>query len=121
MDSDLPSRFLAQARRHLSPNAYRSRLLPFREAILVYRGKRTSYERIAWYLKSFGIDVQPSTVGYFCRKMCPPSEVQRALRESEAGIGETKEPPKLPTSADSRPPAAAPAKRRSGRIARDDL
>ncbi len=113
MESDLSARLLAEARRHTPTLVERSRLMPFREALLTFRAKHTSYERIAGILKGYGVAIHPATIGYFCRRYCPEAEIQRVrLNLVTAATGaSTVVPP-------SHPPAE---RRRAPRIARDDL
>ena len=120
MEPDLPARLLAEAQRYTPTPTHRSRLMPLREAILTYLAKRASYEKIAAFLKGHGVVIQASTVGYFCRRYCPASDITRVQRQLAATA--TGAPAVGP------PPAAAAAsssngtgKRRNPRIARDDL
>lgn len=118
MENDLPARLLAEAQRHTPTLEERSRLMPFREAILTFRAKRTSYERIAAALKAHGIAIHPATVGYFCRRYCTKADIQRTrLQLVTSTIGA----PGFSGSLMSALPAPIPARRRGPRIARDDL
>ena len=120
MESDLPGRLLAEARRHAPTQIERSRLMPLREALLTFRAKHTSYEKIAAILKGHGITIQASTVGYFCRRYCPVADVERIRRDLIAAATGTPDTTR-------RAIATAPTtnngsgKRRNARIARDDL
>lgn len=120
MEPDFPARLLAEAHRHAPTQIERSRLMPLREALLTFRAKRTSYEKIAAILKGHGVTIQASTVGYFCRRYCPVADVERIRRNLIAAATG------LPDTTARAVAAAAttndsPGKRRSARIARDDL
>jgi len=120
MDSDLPSRLLAEARRCPPAAATGSRLVPFREALLTFRAKRLSQEKIARILKQHGIQIERTAVGDYCRRFCPAADIERVRRDliaaatgTPAAAVPTKPP--LPASDDGA------GKRRNPRIARDDL
>lgn len=118
MEDDLALRLLSEARRHSPVPTQRSRLMPVREAIIVFRAKRTSYERIAAILKAHGVTIQASAIGYFVRRHCSVAEIERARGELASG-SEAKRAA-APTAL--RPsPAVAETGARSRRIARDDL
>lgn len=122
MKPDLPERLLAFARQHAPVSPERSRLMPVRDAILTFRAKRLSYEKIAAVLRSHGVLIRASAVGDFCREHCPDSEVERARHQlfATAAIAPVSANAPVATSA-SAIPSPGPAKRRGPRIARDDL
>ncbi len=122
MKPDLPERLLAEARQHAPAPAGRSSLMPLREALLTFRAKRLSYEKIAAVVKSHGVVIQASAVGHFCRRYCPETEIERVRHQLVAAVTGTSPPLYVPTP----PPAAnqrvaGAGKRRGPRIARDDL
>lgn len=121
MESDLPARLLAEARRHAPTQVERSRLMPLREALLTFRAKRISYEKIAAILKPYGVTIQASTIGYFCRRYCSTSEIERVRRELVLAATGTSAVVPAPTPAISPALANNPRPRRNPRIARDDL
>ena len=117
--SDLPNRLLAEAQRFQPPMAARTRLMPFREAILTFLAKGVSHQKIADVLKQHGIQIERSAVGHFCRHHCPRAEIQRVR------VGLTMP---VPTSHFASPSvlktpsvSVSTGVRRSPRIARDDL
>jgi len=120
MESDLPARLLAEARRCLPATATSSRLVPFREALLTYRAKGFSHEKIATILKQHGVQVQRTAVGDYCRRFCPAADIERVSRDLIAAATGTPasavltKPPMLSTHDGA-------GKRRNPRIARDDL
>ncbi len=122
MKPDLPERLLAFARQHAPVSPERSRLMPLREAILTLRAKRLSYARIAVVLRTHGVLIRASALGDFCRLHCPDAEVERARHQlftTAAAAPAPAVPPLAP--AGPAPAASGQAKRRSPRIARDDL
>lgn len=111
------SQLLAEARHYAGGvSAARSKLMPYRDSILVFRAKRTSYETIASILKRHGVPIQASTVGYFVRRYCPRAEIERVRRELMASSDAHRHNPP-PVTVTSTPPG----KGRPARIARDDL
>ncbi len=80
MNSDLSRWVLDFANRLEIQPVHPSRLLPLREAILAFRAKNYSYERIVGFLKPQGIIISGSSVGAFCRKHCPASEATCAKK-----------------------------------------
>lgn len=122
MKPDLPERLLAFARQHAPVSPERSRLMPLREAILTFRAKRLSYEKIAAVLRSHGVLIRASALGDFCRQHCPDAEVERARHQLFATATAAPAQPTTPMSlANPAPSQSGPAKRRGPRIARDDL
>lgn len=122
MDADLPAHLLEVATRSPALTLSRSRLAPFREAIILLLAKNYSRVAIAALFKSQGIQINRSAVTDFCRDHCPAAEVARVRRRL--------------TSAESAPSAAvanvggstlspitthASTQKRGPRIARDDL
>jgi hypothetical protein len=115
MDLELSQRLLTEARRHVPKPVGQSRLMPHRETVLTHLAKGTSYEQIAAFFQQFGIRIQASAVGQFCRNHCPPREVLRVKRELAGAANDTVTPSRtLPST-----PAAG--RRNAPRIARDDL
>ena len=86
MDSDLPVRLLAEARRCLPATATSSRLVPFREALLTFRAKRLSHEKIATILKQHGVQIERTAVGDYCRRFCPAADIERVRRDLIADL-----------------------------------
>ena len=122
MKPDLPERLLAEARQHAPAPAGRSSLMPLREALLTFRAKRLSYEKIAAVVKSHGVAIQASAVGHFCRRYCPDTEIERVRHQLVAAVTGTPTPVHIPTPPPAAShPAAGAGKRRGPRIARDDL
>ena len=122
MKPDLPERLLAEARQHAPAPAGRSCLMPLREAVLTFRAKRLSYEKIAAVVKSHGIAIQASAVGHFCRRYCPDTEIERVRHQLvAAATGRTAPIPWPPPPPAASHPAAWTGQRRGPRIARDDL
>lgn len=122
MDFDLPASALADARHHTPTPIERSRLMPFRETVLTLRAKRTSFENIAKFLNFYGVTIAPSTLSYFCRKHCPPGEIERVRRELSASTPASSTPTfAMPSVASALSSDAGHVPRRSTRIARDDL
>jgi hypothetical protein len=98
--------------------------MPYREALLTFRAKRISYERIATILKGHRVTIAASTIGYFCRRHCPEADIERVRRSlvvAAIGTGNVTPPPVPASPSASPPPSADPGKRRNPRIARDDL
>jgi hypothetical protein len=117
MDLNLPMRVLAAARHHAPTPVHRGKLMPFREAVLTHLAKGSSYEVIAAFFKGFGVQIEASAVGNFCRRHCPAAEIERARRELiVAATGTVPVLPSKPTG-----PATTGPKRQNPRIARDDL
>jgi hypothetical protein len=123
MKPDLPERLLAEARQHAPVAVERSRLMPLREALLTFRAKRLSYEKIATVLKGHGVAIQASALGHFCRRYCPAPEIERVRHQLVAAVTGAPMPAHaaMPPTAPPPPPPSASAKRRGPRIARDDL
>ncbi|MBL9186683.1 MAG: hypothetical protein JNK23_04345 [Opitutaceae bacterium] len=122
MKPDLPERLLIFARQHAPVSPERSRLMPLREAILMFRVKRLSYAKIAVALRSHGVMIRASAVGDFCRVHCADSDVERARHHLFANVATAPALTGAPAAALA--PASSPsdpAKRRGPRIARDDL
>ncbi len=92
--------------------------MPLREALLTFRARRNSYEKIAGILKDHGVSIQASTVGYFCRRYCPAADIERVRRELISAVTGSSRPAPLTAPAAS---VGNPGKPRSTRIARDDL
>jgi hypothetical protein len=112
MDLEMPARVLAAAqRRPLDSRA--SRLAPFRETLLTLRAQKTSYEKIAKFLREQGVSISSSTVGWFCRLRCPAADIERVRRDGQAAGAAPSATPATGT--------AQPASRRGPRIARDDF
>lgn len=119
VEDDLAFRLLSEAQRQAPVPTERSRLHPFRDAIIVFRAKRMSYERIAAILTARGVAIRPSALGNFVRRHCPAAEIERIRGELAAGREAPRQatpPPQRPT-----PAAAGIGGTRSRRIARDDL
>ena len=120
MESDLPARLLAEARRCLPATATSSRLVPFREALLTFRAKRLSHEKIATILKQHGVQIERTAVGDYCRRFCQAADIERVRRDLIAAATGTPA-----TAALTKPPMLSTdggaGKRRNPRIARDDL
>lgn len=123
--AELNARLMDDARRY-DPTGHRPTLLgPHREALLLYRAKGMSYERIAAALRKQGLNVAPPTVGAFCRRRITEAEVLREKRRLEANLrrpavdSPVAVVPLAPASAKSSP-APAPG-RRGPKIARDDF
>ena len=122
MKPDLPERLLAFARQHAPISPERSRLMPLREAILTFRAKHLSYEKIAAALRSHGVLIRASAIGDFCRQHCPEAEVERARHQLFATAASAPAPSSAPVAAvAAATPSSAATKRRGPRIARDDL
>jgi len=123
MKPDLPERLLAEARQHAPAPAERSRLIHLREAVLTFRAKRVSYEKISAVLKGHGVAIQASAIGHFCRRHCPAAEIERVRHQLVAAVTGTPmfTPILAPSPTPTLSPASGAAKRRGPRIARDDL
>lgn len=120
MDSDLPARLLAEARRCAPAPVGCSRLAPFREALLTFQAKRIGHAKIAKIMKQHGVQIERTAVGDFCRRFCPAADVERVRRELIAAATGTPDSTPLPTLA-AASPDNGPGRRRNPRIARDDL
>jgi len=122
MNSDLSRRVLDFASRLETQPVHPSRLLAVREAILVFRARNYSYERIAGFLKPQGIIISGSSVGAFCRKHCPTSEIARVRKENSRGedcppVASGSSPAATKTSSRS----SSAGSQRGPKIARDDF
>ncbi len=123
--AELNARVLDDARRYDPANHRQTLLAPHREALVLYRAKGMSYERIAAALRKQGLNVAPPTVGAFCRRQITEAEVLRERRRLEASLRRPAADfpaavtPLAPPSAKSSP-APAPG-RRGPKIARDDF
>jgi len=125
MDStDLHTRLMDDARRYDPTHYNRSRLVPFRDVLLVWRAKRMSYERIAAALTKHGFMVSPSSVGAFCRRTLIETEILRERHRLETGNPvrpAATAPSSSGFSAVATPKSAAmPPGRRGPNIARDN-
>ncbi|MDR1280499.1 MAG: hypothetical protein LBK99_06720 [Opitutaceae bacterium] len=121
MNTDLSRRVLDFANRLETQPVHPSRLLPIRDAIMVFRARNYSYEQIAGFLKPQGIHISGSSVGAFCRKHCPLTEIARIRRETfhkENRRPAATEPSSTPGQTPVRPSSADG--RRGPKIARDD-
>ena len=112
------------ARRYDPAEHSRSRLAPFRDALLVWRAKSMSYEQIAAALTRHGLKTSPTGVGAFCRRTFAKAEIlreqSRIRTETPKGPGTTA-PSFLGLSAVATPaPAPLPLGRRGPKIARDN-
>lgn len=123
--AELNARLMNDARR-CDPTIHRRTLLgPHREALVLYRAKGMSYERIAAALRKQGLNVAPPTVGAFCRRQITEAEVLRERRRLEVSLRRpaaepsTAVAPHAPPTAKSSP-NTAPG-RRGPKIARDDF
>ena len=120
MDIDLPARLLAEAQRCAPAAVKRSRLVPFREAVLTFLARRISHDQIAVILRQHGVPIARSAIGDFCRRYCPAVDIERVRRELVSAA--TGAPALAATAAAPAPsPDASLGKRRNPRIARDDL
>ncbi len=120
MDSDLPARLLAEARRCAPAPVAGSRLVPFREALLTFQAKRIGHAKIAKIMKQHGVQIERTAVGDFCRRFCPAADIERVRRDLVAAATGTPDSTPRPTPAKPSPDNGS-AKRRNSRIARDDL
>jgi hypothetical protein len=120
MESDLPARLLAEARRCAPAPVACSRLVPFRETLLTLQAKRISQEKIAKFLKQHGVQIERTAVGDFCRRFCPAADIERVRRDLIAAATGTLDSTPFPTAAKPSPDNGS-GKRRNPRIARDDL
>ncbi|AHF92557.1 hypothetical protein OPIT5_22285 [Opitutaceae bacterium TAV5] len=122
MNSDLSRRVLDFASRLEIQSVHPSRLLPLREAILAFRAKNYSYERIAGFLKPQGILISGSSVGAFCRKHCPASEINRLRKNIAEGDNHSPAVPESPPAAARTPSrSSSSGSQRGPKIARDDF
>lgn len=120
--SDLNERLLEDARRCEPASQRQSRLAPHRAALVLYRAKHMSYERIAGALLRHGLRVAAPTIGTYCRRNIAQAEILRERRRFEtesrhvAGDRPGGTPPRVATK-----PMSSATGRRGPRIARDDF
>ncbi len=120
--AELNLRLMEDACRYDPAARPRTRLEPHRAVILMYRAKEMSYERIAAALAKHGLKVAPPTVGAFCRRHIPETDVLRERRRLEADarrLSATAPAPVVPFTASDK--AATTPGRRGPKIARDDF
>ncbi len=121
MSFELADRLL-KAARSAEPVLGRGQLLPYREALITFRARGFSYERIVEELKRHGVEVAASTVGCFCRRHCTRAEIQRVRSQLQSNTVPSSERSATETNASIATPAPrCPADCRGPRIARDDL
>ena len=121
--TEMQARLIEDARSYNPATHARTLLGPHREALLMYRVKGMSYERIAATLLRNGLKVSAPAVGVFCRHHFTKADILRERRRLEAESRRT-----VPGAA-SFPAGEAPAKlavqpppgRRGPKIARDDF
>jgi hypothetical protein len=116
MEPEFAARILAEARRQPARPTERGRLMPHREAVLTQLAKGLSYARISSFFRGFGVTIEASAVGHFCRRHCPAAEVERVRRElivHATGTPERVAPTALKVTTGTT--------RKTARIARDDL
>lgn len=118
---ELNSRFMADARRCGKAEPKRSKLWPHREAVIVYRAKGLSYERIAAAFSSQGLAISGPTVGQFCRTRLTTAEVLRERRQLEAEERRADLSPPLSPPRSVSPASFPMPGRRGPKIARDDF
>lgn len=123
--TEMQKRLVEDARSYNPATHARTLLGPHRDAMLTYRVKGMSYERIAATLLRNGLKVSAPAVGVFCRQHFTKAEILRERRRLEI---ETRRTPSasvgaiLPAS--DAPPKPAPTTlpgRRGPKIARDDF
>lgn len=121
----MQTRLIEDARSYNPASHPRTLLGPHRDALLMYRVKGLSYERIAATLLRNGLQVSAPAVGIFCRQHFTKAEILRERRRLETDSRRTSPPPGAATY----PVGDAPAKlavplipgRRGPKIARDDF
>lgn len=87
-------RILEDARR-AEPAGRPIRLVPHRDAILIYRARGFSYEQIAVALNRLGLKASATNVGLFCRRNFRKTDIQRKRFELESATP-TPRPPTVP-------------------------
>jgi len=123
--TEMQTRLIEDARSYNPATHARTLLGPHRDALLMYRVKGLSYERIAVTLLRNGLKVSAPAVGIFCRQHFTKTEILRERRRREAEARRTAQVPGTATV----PAGEAPAKpavqphpgQRGPKIARDDF
>ncbi len=87
-------RILEDARR-AKPAGRPIRLVPHRDAILIYRARGFSYEQIAVALNRLGLKASATNVGLFCRRNFRKTDIQRKRFELESAVPAPR-PPAVP-------------------------
>lgn len=121
----MQARLIEDARSYNPATHARTLLGPHRDALLMYRVKGMSYERIAAALLRNGLKVSAPAVGIFCRQHFTKAEILRERRRLETESRRTAPAPGtalFPTGdAPPKPPLTPAAGRRGPKIARDDF
>jgi hypothetical protein len=122
-------RRLIDAARRLDPSSLRGGTLqPYREALLVLRARRVSYDRVAELLTRNGISISASAVGTFCRRHFTAEDIAQARKALDTEPTSTARPlsilttpaapaPGAPAAGSSRPYLGP----RGPKIARDEF
>ncbi len=123
--TEMQTRLIEDARSYNPSTHARTLLGPHRDALLMYRVKGMSYERIAATLLRNGLKVSAPAVGVFCRQHFTKAEILRERRRLEMESRRTAPAPGAVvfTAGNAPPkPALSPtAGRRGPKIARDDF
>lgn len=122
--TEVQTRLIEDARSYNPAVHARSLLGPHRDALLMYRVKGMSYERIAAALLRHGLKISAPAVGAFCRKHFTEAAILRERRRLEADSRRSASAPGplLPASESPAKMAVPPLPGRRGpKIARDDF